>query len=674
MKHLSLVAIFAAAFTACGPTSKTCSTVADCDVNQVCVMGECRGGIIGAGGGTGTAGGGNGGTGGSGGASGTGGGTTGTGGGASGFGGGTGIDPDAGLEIPDAGINPNYDGGCGAPMPGNPTILRRCAPASDSECSGATDVALTNGGVPSGRLNGSTGNGFDDDCDGLVDEGCACSGNGTTKDCYLVPASQVSEISGLPVGWCANNAKGSLDCIGGEISFWSGVCRGAQPPQLVDSCATGDFNCDGLSGNNAAEGCMCGNAVTCPTASITLAPYPAPTAIPALDGNQWIGDVAARSRATNWTWTVVGGDCDNVLPNPSFAVYNGTNSTTAMRIGARAPVRLNTTQMPARYVTQAGAPLISLRASTGNGTSGGQIFPAFGLSGDYVVQGEFTLDGKSYACTQKIQVRAPGVRAELCWDTVGGLNGTDGNDIDLHFARLQGMTCANQGWVTTCVNSDNSTQDCHYLGTSGCASGGDPKWGYTASPASSCLGWSSKRSVNCANPRLDRDNVRCDRSITDPTSTDFCGPENINLDNPNNGDRFVVGVNHFGNSRGTPNAKPHVNLYCNGERVLSVGYNPATGQTNFPLLNTAGSATSGDFWTVATIKANVSGGNITSCDITSIPSRVANATRDGPPNMGGTGNGICVDHGYSNKRFVESTGQGAPVGSQPTAATQWCKH
>lgn len=673
MKQLTPVAIiFAGALSACGPTVKTCSTVADCDANQVCVMGECRGGITGNGGGAGTTGGG---VGTSGGGAATGGGTGATGGG-TGFGGGTGIDPDAGLEIPDAGINPNYDGGCGPPMPGNPTILRRCAPATDSECSGGTDVALTNGGVPGSRHNGVTGNGYDDDCDGLVDEGCGCPGNGVTKDCYLVPASQVSEISGLPVGWCTNNAKGSLDCSGGEIPFWSGVCRGAQPPQLIDSCAAGDFNCDGLSGNNAAEGCMCTNAVTCPTASITTAPYPPPNAIPAVDGNQWIGDVAARSRASNWTWTVVGGDCDNVLPNPTFAIYNGTNSTTATRIGSRTGVRLDATQMPARYVTQANGSTIGLRASTGNGTSGGQIFPAFGLSGDYIVQGEFTLDGKQYACTQKVQVRAPGVRAELCWDTVGGLpfGQTDGNDIDLHFARLQGLNCANQGWVETCKNPDNSLQDCHYLPSSGCASGGDPKWGYAASPASACLGWSSKRTDNCNNPRLDRDNVRCDRTITNPTDMNFCGPENINLDNPNNGDRFVVGVNHYGNSRGTPNARPHVNLYCNGERVLSVGYNPATGQTSFPLLNTAGAMSSGDFWTVATIKTNVSGGAITSCDITPIPSRVADIVRDGPANMGGTGNGICVDHGYSSKRFAENAGQGVASGSQPMSANQWCKH
>ena len=77
---------------------------------------------------------------------------------------------------------------------------------------GIAGAALSSGGVPPARLNASGGNGFDDDCDGQVDEGCACSGNGSTRACYLVPATQVDPASGLPVGWCAANAKGSLDC------------------------------------------------------------------------------------------------------------------------------------------------------------------------------------------------------------------------------------------------------------------------------------------------------------------------------------------------------------------------------------------------------------------------------------------------------------------------------
>ncbi|MCC6336035.1 MAG: hypothetical protein IT380_18855 [Myxococcales bacterium] len=46
-----------------------------------------------------------------------------------------------GLIEPDAGVDPNYDGGCGSPVPGNPTIRRLCAVPTDNECNGATNVA-----------------------------------------------------------------------------------------------------------------------------------------------------------------------------------------------------------------------------------------------------------------------------------------------------------------------------------------------------------------------------------------------------------------------------------------------------------------------------------------------------------------------------------------------------
>jgi hypothetical protein len=46
--------------------------------------------------------------------------------------------------------------------------------------------------------NGTSGNGSDDDCDGLVDEGCACRPDypvGTTRGCWLVPPRQVDDQS-----------------------------------------------------------------------------------------------------------------------------------------------------------------------------------------------------------------------------------------------------------------------------------------------------------------------------------------------------------------------------------------------------------------------------------------------------------------------------------------------
>ena len=393
------------------------------------------------------------------------------------------------------------DGACTRGDAGPAPLRQRCAAPTTNECVG-TDAQLTSLGVPAALLNGANGNGFDDDCDGLVDEGCACPSSGTTKDCFLVPPTMVDVTVRRPVGWCADNSKGSLDCAGGEFPHWSGTCRGAQPPYAHDVCASGDFNCDGLPQNSDVQDCTCHVAeVTCPTAPLTLAPYPDPKSIKPIDGNAWIGGGKA-SLATGWKWTVVGGDCDNILPHPTFALYKQADATVpSARVGVRTPVKFSPTSTPPEYLATPGAPLMSIQAATGNGTTAGTVYPAFGLSGDYVVQGEFDLDAKHYVCTQKVQVRAPGIRAELCWDTVGNVTtGTSGgaNDVDLHLARLQGITCASKGWDSTCTQGTPTTyEDCWWSSVSGCRdfSTRGPGWGYADSADSACIGWSSKRHV-----------------------------------------------------------------------------------------------------------------------------------------------------------------------------------
>ena len=595
---------------------------------------------------------------------------------------------DAGL-LPDGGVPPPldsgffYDGGCGPIDAGNPPYPRLCAPPTDNECDGTTDAWLAAHGVPVGRRNAAGGNGYDDDCDGLVDEGCPCTTFGQTKPCFLVPATQV-DPSGLPLGWCATNSKGTVDCTGGgELAYWSGTCRGAQPPYPHDVCAPGDFNCDGLCCNPDNTGCSCPGQVVCPTTTMIEAPYPSPTAIQVIDGTQWIATAAQRAQATNWTWTVLGGDCDNVLPHPTFALYSSTNTTVSPspRVGTRTPVKFDGTLSPPRYVASAGAPLISEQYAAG---TAGQVYPAFALSGDYIVQGEFDLAGQHYVCTQKVGVRSPGIRAELCWDTVGGING-GGNDIDLHFARLQGAGCSDNGWDVTC------NEDCYYNPASGCrdSSASPPGWGYADSAASACTGWGSERvigSQGCTNPRLDLDNIYCDPTDPDPTHVGlgrFCGPENINLDNPKDGDKFAVMVNHYANHGGTSNAHPHVDIYCNGQRVISAGYNPATGQTSFPLLNTGGQDSSGDYWAAVTITAHVAGGQLTACDVAIVPSHHTDPTRDGPVAGGGVGP-LCVESvnnasspsfSYNTHEFAESgSAQGLSSGAIPATNPQWCKH
>ncbi len=600
---------------------------------------------------------------------------------------------------------PDVEGGACLPGDAGPAPYpQRCVTPTDNECDGPTDTALAALGVGAALLNHASGNGFDDDCDGFVDEGCTCPGNGQTEPCYLVPATQVDPATRLPVGWCTLNAKGSLDCAGPEFPTWSGVCRGAAPPYAHDVCAPGDFNCDGAPENSDQVSCSCmANVVACPTGAITEQPYPDPTNLPIVDGSQWITAASERASATHWSWTVIGGDCDNVLPNPTFAIYASADSTAGGRVGIRTPVVFNPGAMPARYVAMAGQPLVSIQAAAyGNGIAGSQIYPAFGLSGDYVVQGEWDLGGTHYVCTQKVQVRAPGIRAEACWDTVGGqeVNTPAGNDLDLHMTRLQGVTCPTKGWDSTCMQGA-TFEDCYWDTPAGCRddSAVPPGWGYADSPPAACLGWSSRRHAvdnqfyfqGCTNPRLDKDNVTCDKTITDPTAQGtmvgtnvFCGPENINLDNPNDGDAFAVAVNHYNNHGGTPDARVHVNLYCNGERVLSAGYDPLTGQTTNPLLNNPGQDASGDYWEVGTITVHAADAGSITCDVATVPSNHADQARDGVTSPTSLGNELCVDstasqanpaYNYKSHAFVEHQPlQGGTNGGIAATAAGFCKH
>ena len=269
----------------------------------------------------------------------------------------------------------------------------------DNECDGHHDLA----GFPP---NGSGGNGFDDNCNGLVDEGCTCANVGTTKTCWLVPASQT--VNGVPVGWCATNSKGTVDCAqhGEGTPTWSGNCRGAQPPYANDVCAQGDFNCDGKEENPTGMSCACVTVdITCPTAPLTTVPYPPPTALPLeVNAADWFSNPSYVSQATNWSWSMTGGDCDNILPNPTFGLYPSATGTV--------------TPVPWTMSTTLGTSGKE-HGTVASGTVGRIIYPAFSLSGDYILVGSFDYGGKATPAAPKIQVRAPGLRAEGCWSTEG---------------------------------------------------------------------------------------------------------------------------------------------------------------------------------------------------------------------------------------------------------------
>jgi hypothetical protein len=562
--------------------------------------------------------------------------------------------------VPEVGISACVaDGAAAGPGP----YVRRCAAATDNECDGATEVDPQ-------RKNGAFGNGFDDDCDGKVDEGCACDAAhpvGTTKPCSLVSPTQVDPATNKPVGWCAINSMGTEKCItkGNEVltAVWDGECRGAQPPFADDVCAPGDFDCDGRDLNSKTRDCRCRVDVKCPTDPIVTAPFPDPNNLPPIDGSSWVG--GGPGNGTNWKWTVTGGDCDNILPHPTFAVYGQPQATLhGPRLSGNTPqTGLGTNGNQKGFVIGPGPAV------------GSTIYPAFGLSGDYLVKGEWDSPDGHHACTVKVQVRAPGIRVELCW-------APQPQDVDLHFARLQNPKSCTHGWFTTCA-ADETGDDCYFSEASGCrgVDTGATWWGYPNSPDAACHGWASKRQADCNNPRLDVDNLNCDPNVADPmndeTTGGFCGPENINLDNPKNGDKFVVGAHFFSklyDAITPPPPKPHVNIYCNGERKLAFGYDPTSTPPNeFPVLRQPGSELvaidTGDMWEVARIEAKVTGGALTDCLITPIHSKTPKPTKDGSTD-------ICVDtNPQNNPGLADPTKWNFMAsGGYPATADAFCWH
>jgi hypothetical protein len=534
------------------------------------------------------------------------------------------------------------DAGPAGPGPLTHTCIIYPAGADDNnECDGHHDPPSP---FPA---NGVGGNGFDDNCNGLVDEGCACDAVGTTKACYLVPATQTE--NGVPVGWCATNSKGTVDCAqqqGTRSSSWSGVCRGAQPPYANDVCSPGDFNCDGKAENPTGESCECqSSAVTCPTAALTTVPYPPASSLPlAVEAGTWFSNPAAVSQATNWKWTVTGGDCDNILPNPTFALYGTPNGTGA----------------PAGTTSTTLGPSGNEHGTVAT-TLGAVAYPAFSLSGDYLLSASWDLAGKAYSCSLQIHVRAPGLRAEGCWDTE-----REGDDLDIHMAKINGFaaTCpATQAWSDLACMTAN--EDCFYGDCYGDALGNADTvdWGFAASPASACTGWGSQSSgTSCGNPRLDRDanglSGICDPTVVNPNGSSatgpFCGPENINLDAPANGDQYALGM-RFYTKNGATNPRMHVAVYCDGERVLSAGYDPLTGN-NFPQVATAGADSMGDMWKVGIVTTTVTGGAL-SCAVSPTASQVADVALDGTT-------AFCVDdvtlNGANSQTYL-TTGGGTPA-------------
>jgi len=239
-------------------------------------------------------------------------------------------------------------------------------------------------------------------------------------------------------------------------------------------------------------------------------------------------------------------------------------------------------------------------------------------SGEYTITYTKSLPGGGTdTCTYPLFVGAPGLRVELSWEhDLGG----DGVDIDLHLHQPNDT----QGWSVGGAPQDCGYGNCTIDAFSG-FSFNTPEWFMGGGPPPLPVDWwkdpmfesnncyFAPRGVGqlwqfenkgCHNPRLDLDNINCDPLITDPDDTNFCAPENINVDYPPKSQWFRVGVHYYENHSKTYDVHPIVKIFCDGALTAELGskgyYDPET-----PITFTSGDGASlpvgNRFWLVADV-------------------------------------------------------------------------
>ncbi|MEE2789235.1 MAG: MopE-related protein [Myxococcota bacterium] len=372
--------------------------------------------------------------------------------------------------------------------------------------------------------------GFDNDCDGVIDEGCSCK-SGAVQPCFLGPPNRVN------TGACRPGTQ-RCSTIDGRKAW--GSCDGAIGPS--------EEVCDGL--DNDCNGCAdelfgCNPDGQCPAPGDPRIPEGSPFQDYALRGGDFFD-----GQATGWSWQIEGGPCDQVLPNQTSFELIGANQEEA-------------------------------------------IFRPK-LSGSYrVTMRVQTADGP-FECSWIIDVIGPGVRIEMCYPE------STTQDLDLYLMRPTAMPengpFEGEPWFA-------NAQDVYNPNLNACCwanceamirmAPGRVDWGYPNTDIMRCNGgpqgnqWAALGF--CANPRLDIDN-----NLSEGTGL----PENINIDNPADGDGYRIMVQNFTGRR----ARPIVNVYCGGRLKATYGAPPDI-VPNFEQLFTF--TRIGAMWRVADVRVQV---------------------------------------------------------------------
>lgn len=416
-----------------------------------------------------------------------------------------------GSELPDADTDPSDPGVIDVGYTGNYNDAYQIP--IGSEICADTCVPIKSECFPSDINEADVGlcNGLDDDCDGVVDEGCPCS-PGQTQPCFAGPPNFRN------VGTCRDGVQTCKVTMRASTGVWGECVGGITPKQ--DVCDNADNNCNGC----ADDKLCCAPPIDCAFDIGTATPFTDKI----IDGNQ-IYDTGHKfndADTATWEWTLTKGPCDIVLDKTSFTTKGAT--------------------------TAAGLSGNGIKSTVVSGVGLSHFKVNFILSGSYVLHLKVTrTNGEVYECEWVLRVVSDGLRIELCWDTTGSV------DVDLHLAKVGKTTT----WQTLA---------CYY---GNCKNTGNPDWGYSSTINTILTNSSDPDNLvftpnkTAYNPRLDLDNI-----------SQAGIPENINIDNPNDGDTFRIGINYY--SSKTILTHPVVNVYCGGTLKSTFGVEPQVGGFN----------------------------------------------------------------------------------------------
>jgi hypothetical protein len=410
--------------------------------------------------------------------------------------------------------------------------------------------------------------------------GCGAGSGDTTGDSTgTAGSSSVSASGGAGQGptTSSGGSTGSFVGSGGAAEGGGGgvvvnPCgTGCGPTELCDGIHKGlDDNCDG----QVDEGCPCSNgqASSCFIGDPSFIDAPG-----CLPGTMHCTELGVWGPCIGGKHAVPPDNCQNSDPLGCGPINGVPFQTVDLFSGTGT---FDDDAMTDMFEVACPAGVSPCPAPNGN-----QFQPL--QSGEYTVTYTKTVNGMEQSCEFPLYVGARGLRVELSWN----YQSSSTIDLDLHMHDPSNT----QNW-----NYSGSPQDC---GFANCkefdfefAAGDEPEWfpnGNTPpdpvnwyndtvtpnnagnlcyfAPRGAGADWESYNH-GCHSPRLDLDNISCSPSSSDPSASNFCAPENINIDFPPKNQWIRIAAHYYpGTSTFGGTVTPNVKIFCDGKLSGELG-------------------------------------------------------------------------------------------------------